>query len=227
MEGSDESTSEKQCSDCAAGKYSGTQRDHIGAALLQMWAKSGIQRWIVGQAGESCDTVCHARGLGCSDGPANHAASNPLWQGSVQFPQGLVQTTTDVLFLQNNTNCVHTTDSMDPSAPYVSNRTNCHRGVGVSTCTALAPTHARLCPCSTFPLVHFVGIVNTATAFRWAYLGVRSWKFAADCDSCTGGCQQQGLQCIAGSNEAQLLTKPDEDALYRYLGIGNNCQNRI
>ena len=225
IEGSDASTSEKQCSECAAGKYSGTLLNRIQGSQLHAWATTGIQRWIVGRAGDSCDAVCHAIGLGCSDGPANHEATSPLWQGSVQFPQGLAQTTTDVLFLQNNTNCEHTADSEHPSAPYVSNRTHCHRGVGTSSCSALAPTHSRLCPCSTFPLINFVGIVDIATAWRWARLGVRSWKLAQDGDSCSVSCNQQEQQCTAGSNRAQFLTQPDQDDLYGHLGI--DCAGKL
>ena len=225
IEGSDASTSDKQCSECAAGKYSGTLVDHIEVAQLHEWAKSGIERWIVGRAGESCDAVCHEIGLGCNNGPANHEATNPLWQGSVQFPQDLVQTTTDVLFLQNDTNCEYNTDSEHPSAPFVSNHTHCHRGVGVSSCSASAPTHSRLCPCSTFPLINLVGIMDIATAWRWARLGVRSWKLARDGDSCSVSCGRQDQLCTAGSNRAQFLTKSDQDDLYGHLGI--NCGGQI
>jgi len=194
------------CVDCVVGKISGSIKTAIDTSVMQEWGTAGINRWIRGSNGESCDAVCTSANMTCMRGES--------------FPQKLSYTATYALFAQTQTNCSFKYPSTDASAPYFSGGNRCYISTGVSRCGASSASFARLCPCGSHPLSPLLGSIATSTLQTWAAAGVRDWKLGGDGQSCDTTCVNIGLTCSTASGRfPQQLTQTNTDAAFAHAGV--------
>ena len=196
------------CSACEIGKF--TTRLKVSTTMPD-WSTAGVAQWVRGINSASCSEVCLSADMICID---------------ANFPQKLPQTVTNALFAQEHTKCIFKHESNESTAPYVSDDTRCHRGIGTSSCIASSSSHARLCPCGNTvgpQFRHLIGSVANLTLVMWTAAGVREWVYnpragadtihTSDKRPCRAQCALRSLKCDDAVISKQL-SRSDLSAMF-------------